>query len=415
LPCFNKWIQLSKSQMKKLPLLFLVLVFLPMFIGLPLAARNLLQLFVVHTPTAQDWAVPLPLPAAEQPSPREKKKIAWILLNPLGTQIAEVFSVYEALAESGTYLPFLVSTEQRALPLTAPLMILPHFVVSRAPEPELIVVPSMILPEHQAIQDVLKMKAAAPFLGIGEGVRALALAKILDGKKATTSALQFKAYQKEFPAVLWEQSTFVSDGSILTSATAPQAIEFLSSAGTQQKRQSSSLELNFNPGLKDAIFLFLNLSYQWGTENVGVEVSKNFSETALGNTLDILPRSFRFKTYTTSEKREWIRSKHGLWVLPVLESPSTLPPTDLTLKTIDWNEHAPDPFQLITSHFGDVHRQIIVRQKGSPEAKQFSLIQAAQEDLMLFFRPLLLGMFGVTGLSFYWRRKRKPSTHKPAA
>lgn len=161
---------------------------------------------------------------------------ALFVLGHEGTEIFDLMAPYEVFAASGAFAVSTVAAERRPLPLTGRIAALPHVTFRNAPPADVIVVPAVADPKEESLLSFLSERArerarsqpGSPplFLSVCEGARALAAARVLDGKRATTHFFAVAGLAKDHPEVEFvEGHRYVYDPPILSSAGVSSALD----------------------------------------------------------------------------------------------------------------------------------------------------------------------------------------------
>ena len=74
--------------------------------------------------------------------------------------------------------------------------------------------------------------------------------------------------------------------------------------------------------------LFVHGGFDWTETDVAVLVYPGVSEIGLAAALEALPRSLGVRSASLAARREPVKTRNGLWVVPAMEAPSA-PPLDL--------------------------------------------------------------------------------------
>ncbi len=142
---------------------------------------------------------------------------------------ASPFEVFSITEESPGHKPFSVYTiaqEDRVIHARNGLLVQPHYSISSAPEPDILIIPggygaeTVEIHNEVLIRWIIKCAEQAPLVAsVCTGAFLLAQAGLLDGKSAVTHWMDTDRLEKEYPKIhVLRDVKFVDEGKIVTSA-----------------------------------------------------------------------------------------------------------------------------------------------------------------------------------------------------
>ncbi|GGJ26967.1 DJ-1/PfpI family protein [Deinococcus roseus] len=279
----------------------------------------------------------------------------------LGSDVSEVADVlvpYQVFAASGKFNVVTAAAKRLPVALTGGLDLLPHYTFQELDQklsagPRVVIVPNIPFIQNQgnaAVLSWLQVQGKHPktiIMGICSGANTLALAGLLNGKKATAHWSDLGTLNKNFPEVQWvRDQRYVDEGLRVTSAgvlsgldSSLHVLERLSGEKvlleTMQKINYAPSPYLQNPHMKpiraqfsDGIFL-LNASYLWDRPTYPLPLQNRMDEMDLAALVDTFPATFSAKIVTTAKQP--IKTHYGLDVLPRTDhADPTLPVLKLT-------------------------------------------------------------------------------------
>ncbi len=293
---------------------------------------------------------PLPAPPAHDPA----KRTAVIVAGNAATESSDLLGPYEVLAASGAFNVYLVAPERRLTPLVpqphccGPLDVVPHYsfadydrVIGAAPD--LVVVP--FIPFTDTVDaEVLPWLLAQPgeqtvILSICGGAKMVADAGLLAGRQATSHATNLPILARTHPEVTWVHGVrYVDDGRFISSAGVTSGIDatlhtlerFLGRDAAEDTAARVGYPytrflddptwpvpddgLLARPGPLD-VAVWPN-AFRWHRTQIGVALYSGVREIELASIVDAYPRSTAADVHTIAPERTFVRTRHGLDLLP---------------------------------------------------------------------------------------------------
>jgi len=190
-----------------------------------------LSLAVIGATAAAGVAVTMregypPSSAAVPPAPRIAPPgtlVVAVALGSTGSVVSDALLPYEVFARSSRFFVYTVAATHQPVPLSGGLHVVPdHTFAEAAPEPDVVVVPAVVDPaEESPLRGWLTAKAerGAYVLGVCAGAKVLAVAGLLDGRRATSFWQNLGSLRDDHPRVRWVAGQrYVQDGRVLTTA-----------------------------------------------------------------------------------------------------------------------------------------------------------------------------------------------------
>lgn len=281
---------------------------------------------------------PFDVSTLQSPAIDPDKLTAVIVVGNKGTEITDFLAPYELLSLTGKFNVITVAPRRMVSPLNGGIGFIPHFSLDQIDEvmnknPDLVVVPNLPniqSPEDKVLIDWIRNQdnGETVFLSICEGARTIAAAGLLANKKATTHWSAIGHLQGQYPGTEWLSGVrYVEDGNIISSPGVVTgsvdgtlytiekmlgkntATGVAKSIGYEHYGRDELEKVKIN--ISDSVWLVTAL-YPWGKDEIGVYIKDGISETDLASLLDVYPRSFTAVTYTVSNERKIVKSKHGL-------------------------------------------------------------------------------------------------------
>ncbi len=324
--------QSSRLDLAKRAVIYLCSALMPpLMFGTLTAISNFKSLMLREKPASLE--LPHPLPEVRF---RPGKLKAAILVSNDGSQITDVLGPYALLAESGAFDVYTVASRRELSLTTGDLAILPDFSFKEAPQADLLVVPALLEPGYPPLIEWVKKQAAGArtVLSVCEGARVTAQAGLLEGREATSHFISLPQLKERYPGVRWVENRrvviagadHISSAGITASLDGTlAAIEKL--AGPEAAARARKLvpasstagtiaDTTAGINRTDWAQLYLRAGFDWTRPGVAVWVLPGASELALAAALDLFPRTHSARVFSVGEKRELIRTAHGLWVAP---------------------------------------------------------------------------------------------------
>jgi putative intracellular protease/amidase len=302
----------------------------------------------VSPPPAVDQ--PLPAPPAHDPA----KRTALVVAGNAATESSDLLGPYEVLATSGAFNLYVVAPERRLTPLVpqphccGPLDLVPHYSFAEYDRaigvgPDLIVVP-FIPYADTADAAVLTWLRERPgnetvILSICGGAKMVADAGLFAGHRATSHATNLPILARTHPEVTWVRGVrYVDDGRVISSAGVTSGVDatlhtlhrFRGRAAAEETAarvgyaytgylddatwQVPDDGILAQPGPFDAA-VWPN-AFRWDRTQIGVVLYSGVREIELASIVDAYPRSTSADVHTLGLERTFVRTRHGLDLLP---------------------------------------------------------------------------------------------------
>jgi AraC family transcriptional regulator, transcriptional activator FtrA len=252
---------------------------------------------------------------------------------------------YTLLSMTDAYNVYAVAPDTNVKPLSGGLDVIPHYSYKELDNllqksPDIIVVPYMpkmnapnYKPTREWIQKYSGSKTTT-FLSICGGAQNLADAGLLKGKSATSHWQFIPLLKKQFPDTQWKADVrYVHDGNILSSAGQSAGIDAVLHLISQQLGEPMaakiSKEINYpsyhfvqNPKVDQPFHMdikmatyWLNVTFHWNKEQMGVLLYNDMDELALSSVLDAYGDTGTTQILTVSSSEAPIATKHHLNIL----------------------------------------------------------------------------------------------------
>src|SRR5512145_338328 len=268
------------------------------------------------------------LPRYEARFNRSQPVIAVVAYNP-STEITDFVVPYAVLAESGVAEVVALATGEGPIQMSAGPRLgaqatLAQFDVRYPHGADYVVVPAVYEGEdHAPLLAWLRQQAdrGATIVGICDGVRTLAKARLLEGRSATTHWRTIGRMERKHPGTRWIRNTrYVADGKIITtsgvSASIPISIALVEAIAGRERAETlaktlgatdwsarhNSEQFRLTPGA----FLteLANQVLSWRHEELGIPVSAGVDEIRVALIADAYHRTRRSPTFTVSASRK---------------------------------------------------------------------------------------------------------------
>jgi putative intracellular protease/amidase len=296
----------------------------------------------VFTPREATAPAAPPAPAA---APDPQKPTAVVVMSNEGANAADALAPYEVLAATGSFNLYTATPDQRPVPLTGGLDLVPDLTLAELDRllpngADVVVVPE--LPDagettSAPLEQWLATRRAtgdALLVGVCTGTEVLASAGLLDGRPATTHWLAINWFSVKYPDVLWQHGArYVDDGDLITTAGvlsgvdgALRVVERLLGTDAALRAARSVGWAGYSPGAPATVssrlepgdeVVALNGGYRWDRAQMGVLLTDGAGEIELASA---------FRPYTTfsyvarpiavTADGHAVRSRHGLTFVP---------------------------------------------------------------------------------------------------
>jgi|GEM_PF-3349297 len=323
-------------------------IFPPLIIGSLIAfaslSSTLLHKTSGETPIAAETTAPPPLTS--------KLKAALLVSNE-GTQITDLLSTYQILAESGVFDVFTVAPQRKLSPTTGAIDLLPHYSFKNMPKADLLVIPPVLDPMNPEIIRWIQTNAPSTklILSLCEGARVATQAHLFQGLPATSHFLALSDLRNSEPSAHWISGVrYVDAGKLVSSAgitasldaalyaveklagkpIAQETAQKLAYAWNREKNPTLSEQPSHDTQLQavqssEFFQIFFRAGFHWFKDRIGVLLYPGVSEMGLAAALDTLPRSPDFHVFSTSSTRKVYRTANGLDLVPTENAEELLP------------------------------------------------------------------------------------------
>lgn len=258
-----------------------------------------------------------------------------------GTEITDLLAPYEVFAASGAFNVYTVAPKREFTPfMWGGVDIMPHYSFAELDQllgksPEVVVIPFIQDYDNPEIIQWIRAHAGpqTQTVSICGGALVLAATGLLDKGKVTTHQGVFATFSKRYPAIeLVRGVRYTDNGNTVTSAGITAGIDAslhvvrkllgkevaLATAAKLNYPHTAFLEdPTYQPSsLASAVAMQFNAGFVWQKQRFGVYLYEGVGETDLTAVLDTYGRTYLATTITFAEKREIIRSRHGLYLIP---------------------------------------------------------------------------------------------------
>ncbi len=312
-----------------------------------LAVVALLASVVSQGPLGQPPALDRPIP--ERPVHDPTRPTAVVVAGNMTTEVSDLLGPYEVLAASGAFNVYVVAPERRLTPLVpVPLQhccafmdLMPHYSFAEYDQmigaaPDLIVVPYIprTNAEDAAVLSWLRERPGdrTVILSICGGAQMVADAGILAGHTATThQTITLPLVRKTHPEVTWVEGVrYVDDGRVISSAGVTSGIDATLYTVGRYFGREAALETARRIGYAHTRFLddrtwtvpadgdaaTLPNLFRFGRTKLGLFLYEGVDEIALSSVTDTYPRALNADVLTIGAERAFIRTRHGLDLVP---------------------------------------------------------------------------------------------------
>ena len=280
------------------------------------------------------------LPRYEARFNRSQPVIAVIGYNP-STEITDFVVPYGVLKESAVADVLALSTDEGPIQTSAGPRLGAHATLAqfdmRYPQgADYVVVPAVYEGEnHAPLLAWLRQQAdrGATLIGICDGVRTLAKAGLLEGRRATTHWKTIERMQRKHPGTRWTRNTrYIADGKIITtsgvSASIPISIALIEAIAGRARAEALAKSLgasDWGPRHHSEQFRLTpaavltdlsNRAMFWRHQDLGIPLTPQVDEIRVALIADAYDRTRRSPTVTVAASREPVKTRRGLAVFP---------------------------------------------------------------------------------------------------
>jgi putative intracellular protease/amidase len=198
-----------------------------------------------------------------------------------------------------------------------------------------VIVPAMSRDDDPAVLVWLKRQAAkgAVIIGICAGAKVVAAAGLLDGKRATTHWYYLGEMLKRHPTIQYTTDRrLVADGRMITTtgitASIPMMLTLIEAIAGRARAEMVACDLgvaSWNARHASAAFRFtrrfastvlLNTLAIWNHDAFLIPLERGVDEVALALVADAWSRTFRSNASTLAAKRDVVKSRNGVRIVP---------------------------------------------------------------------------------------------------
>lgn len=293
---------------------------------------------VRHEPVASLEGVNIP------PYDPNKPTVAVVLADST-TEDFDFLIPYTLLSMTDAYNVYAVAPDTNVKTLSGGLDVIPHYSYQELDHllqksPDIIVVPympTMNVPSYKPTREWIQKyagSATTTFLSVCGGAQNLAEAGLLTGKSATSHWQFIPLLKKQFPDTKWKADVrYVDEGNVVTSAGQSAGIDAVLHLISRQLGEPMaakiSKEINypsyhfvqnpevdqpFHTDIKFATY-WLNLTFHWSKEQMGVLLYNDMDELALSSVFDAYGDTGTTQLRTVSSSEAPLATKHHLNIL----------------------------------------------------------------------------------------------------
>lgn len=313
----------------------LALVAPPLVVGFLLVMKANVAM---TAPAAQPFIAPDLAPPPYDPS---KPTVAIVASNN-GTEITDLLAPYEVFAASEGFNVYVVAPKREHTPfLWGGVDLMPHYSFVQLDQllggnPDVIVVPFIKDPENPEIVQWIRSHAGenTQVVSICGGALVLAATGLVDDGQVTTHQGVFPLLEKKYPHIQTVRGVrYTDNGNTITSAGITAGVD--ASLHTVRKLLGAEVALATAHKLNYPYVQFLtdpryappagpqagltrdaNAALIWRQSEIGVYLYDDVGEIDLTAVLDTYGRTYTARTVTFAERRELIRSRYGLYLIP---------------------------------------------------------------------------------------------------
>jgi putative intracellular protease/amidase len=277
--------------------------------------------------------------AALKPPKRARPLVAIIGANG-GTETTDYLMPYGVLARAGVADVVALATGAGPVRLYPALTVLPDATVAefdaRHPEgADFVIVPALAREDDPAVLRWLQAQAAkgTTIIGVCVGVKVVANAGLLDGKRATTHWYVRDALLEEHPAIRWvPDRRLVVDGGVATTtgitASMPMALTLVEAIAGRARAEALAQELGlarwdarhasgaFTFTRPFAATVLANGAAFWRREELALPLAPGVDEVSLALVADAWSRTYRSRAVTFASSAGPLPTRSGLRVVP---------------------------------------------------------------------------------------------------
>jgi putative intracellular protease/amidase len=319
-------------------------------LGIILLAGIGFGVWILSLPAAPAVAAPAAIGQAEvtatvaalKPTKRARPLIAIIGANgETRTETTDYIVPYGILRRADVADVVALSTQPGAVQLFPALRARPDATIAQfdAQHPagaDYVIVPAMSRDDDPVVLAWLRGQAAkgAKIIGVCVGVKVVAAAGLLDGRRATTHWFSARELRNEHPTVRYVRDRrFVVDGNVVTTtgitASMPTMLTLIEAIGGRAKAQAVARDLGvetwdarhasdaFRFSRPFALEVFGNtLAFSWRGDRLGIRLDPGMDEVSLALVADAWSRTYRSRTVSFAGTAEGVRTRSGMRILP---------------------------------------------------------------------------------------------------
>lgn len=319
-------------------------------LGIVLLAGIGFGVWILSLPAAPVAAAPAAIGQAEvaatvaalKPTKRARPLVAIIGANgQTETETTDYIVPYGILRRADVADVVALSTQPGAVQLYPALRVKPDATIAQfdAQHPtgaDYVIVPAMSRDDDPVVLEWLRGQAAkgAKIIGVCVGVKVVAAAGLLDGRRATTHWFSVRELRNEHPKVHYVRDRrFVVDGDVATTtgitASMPAMLTLIEAIGGRAKAEAVARDLGvetwdarhasdaFRFSRPFALEVFGNtLAFSWRGDRLGVRLDPGMDEVSLALAADAWSRTYRSRAVSFAGAAEGVRTRSGLRILP---------------------------------------------------------------------------------------------------
>jgi putative intracellular protease/amidase len=256
------------------------------------------------------------------------------------TEATDYVIPYGVIAQSGAAEVFALATKPGPIRLFSALQVQPQETVAdfdtRFPQgADYVIVPAVHRDEDPTLLQWLREQAArgATIVGVCDGVRVVANAGLLEGRRATAHWHSFDSLERKFPNTHWLRDTrYVADGRVITTAgvtaSIPVSLALVEAIAGHSRAVEVARRLGvpswsakhnsgqFSLGAGEILRAAWNYLAFWSHQDFYIPLSSSTDEISLALMADAYSSTFRSRVYTYAATAGAVTTSRGLRVIP---------------------------------------------------------------------------------------------------
>ncbi len=266
-----------------------------------------------------------------------------VLLGNTRTEAVDFLTPYAMFAESGAYNVYAVAASRELRTLAGGVEVMPQFSFEELAaqlhhSPDIVVVPAILeigSAENAPVLDWLREhgKGQSLLFSWCAGAEVLAASGLIDGQTVTTHWGKIDAFERAYPAVMWQRGQrYIDSGTLLTTGGITSGVDatlhLLAHRDGQAVADKVARALHYPPSpwvanphmpqyateLVDRI-IWLNLAFTWPKRQTAVWLYDGVGEVDLAAVVEAYQLSSTNQT-TTVAAEPTVVSQHGLQIVP---------------------------------------------------------------------------------------------------